>query len=209
MNNEGLTASARQILYCFFASAWYRPLTTDVVTLTHNKLLDIEAPDARVALLAEIDVLLQQQPQQGDVFFQLFEGLAEPLIPLYSSWYISGSFFELPLLRVRKTLIELGYTRSENNPLSEDHISSLFETMALLIEDETVDVQANFYNQHIGSWLDMFIKHYQVQLNKVANNQVYATVLRYLQQFKNNEDDLLQTLAQPPVQQQLATNMEN
>lgn len=209
MNNVSSSEVTRQLLYCFLASAYYQPLTNELVTLTHEKLVDNQADAEMLSVLADISTALAQTPAQEDVYFQLFEGLAEPLIPLCSSWYITGSFFELPLLQVRKTLNELGYIRSDNNALSEDHISSLCETMAMLIEDEPLETQAKFYNDHISGWLADFIKRCQTQLSKQKNSEAYAAVLQLLVQFSRSETDLLTPLYQMPKQSAQALGSEN
>lgn len=209
MNNVSSSEVTRQLLYCFLAGAWYQPLTFDLVTLTHNKLTGNEASTEVLTLVADIQSELAKTSNQEDSFFNLFEGLAEPLIPLCSSWYISGGFFELPLLKVRKSLNELGYIRTDNNALTEDHISSLFETMAMLIEDQPLEVQSQFYHQHINNWLAGFIEYYQKQLPKENNTEAYAAVLQLLIQFEKSENNLLMPLAALTRQKQAAVHMEN
>ncbi|HEY8357036.1 MAG TPA: molecular chaperone TorD family protein [Ramlibacter sp.] len=88
----------------------------------------------------------------------LFGGVGKPEVYLFGSHYLSGFLNEKPLARLRTTLEELGLTRDETMPDTEDHIAYLCEVMRYLIAGDDVAVanltrQQAFFAEHVQPWV--------------------------------------------------------
>jgi TorA maturation chaperone TorD len=96
-----------------------------------------------------------------DEFHELFIGVGRGELMPYGSYYLTGFVYEKPLARLRGDMARLGIARSEDVKEPEDHIASLCEMMAGLIEGDfgnPVDLveQRNFFDSHIGPWAGQF-----------------------------------------------------
>lgn len=90
-----------------------------------------------------------------DEFDALFTSTGTPLINPHASLYLSGFMMDRPLAALRNALRDLGFARQTNAVELEDHLGSLFETMALLIsQGRSLTIQSEFFNAHIGSWME-------------------------------------------------------
>ena len=88
-------------------------------------------------------------------FDALFVSTGTPLINPHASLYLSGFMMDRPLAALRDALRELGLARQGSAVELEDHLGSLFETMALLIQQgRDVRTQMAFFNEHIAGWAD-------------------------------------------------------
>ncbi|MFQ3622933.1 MAG: molecular chaperone TorD family protein [Acetobacteraceae bacterium] len=67
-------------------------------------------------------------------FHDLFIGLGRGELLPYASYYLTGFLHERPLARLRGDLAALGIARAEGVAEPEDHIASLCEVMAGLID---------------------------------------------------------------------------
>jgi TorA maturation chaperone TorD len=86
-------------------------------------------------------------------FDALFVSTGTPLINPHASLYLSGFLMDRPLAALRNTLRELGVVRQVDVSELEDHLGSLFETMALLIQHgRPLRLQKAFFNEHIAGW---------------------------------------------------------
>ncbi len=96
-------------------------------------------------------------------YHDLFIGVARGELLPYASYYLTGFLNEKPLAKLRNDMDALGVTRDENASEPEDHIASVFDIMAGLIDgrfDEAVslDEQQKFYDTHIKSWAPYFFR---------------------------------------------------
>jgi len=90
-------------------------------------------------------------------YHALFIGLGRGELVPYGSWYQTGFLMEKPLGLLRTDLSRLGFERSEEVHEPEDHVAALCEVMAMLIQEAVpVDTQRQFFNSHVGNWVDTF-----------------------------------------------------
>ncbi len=133
------------------------------------------------ALLAQLRVAVTQAPAAGafleepwrrlvatarelddatiaDEYHVLFGGVGKPEVYLFGSHYLSGFLNEKPLAVLRTDLAELGLTRDEHMPETEDHIAYLCEVMRFLIAGDDMAVcnltrQQAFFAKHLQPWV--------------------------------------------------------
>ena len=91
-----------------------------------------------------------------DEFAALFIGIGRGELVPHASYYLTGFLNEKPLAKLRTDLRTLGIARTAGNKIPEDHIASLCEVMAGLI-DGTLGKpgelsQEDFFARHFGSW---------------------------------------------------------
>lgn len=96
-----------------------------------------------------------------DEFHDLFIGVGRGELMPYGSYYLTGFVYEKPLARLRGDMARLGIARAEGVKEPEDHIASLCEMMAGLIEGDfaaPVDLatQRDFFDAHLGPWAGQF-----------------------------------------------------
>ncbi|WP_194711119.1 TorD/DmsD family molecular chaperone [Noviherbaspirillum soli] len=88
-------------------------------------------------------------------FDALFVSTGTPLINPHASLYLSGFMMDRPLAALRDTLRGLGVVRRAGASQLEDHLGSLFETMALLIaQGRPLTIQREVFDAYIGSWIE-------------------------------------------------------
>ena len=97
----------------------------------------------------------------AEEYHELFIGVGRGELLPYGSYYLVGFLFEKPLARLRQDMARLGIARVDGVPEPEDHIASLCEMMAGLIEggfgapaDQAT--QREFFDANIGSWAGQF-----------------------------------------------------
>lgn len=96
-----------------------------------------------------------------DEYHDLFIGVGRGELMPYGSYYLTGFVYEKPLARLRGDMARLGIERAEGVKEPEDHIASLCEMMAGLIEGDFGDpvdlaTQRNFFDAHLGPWAAQF-----------------------------------------------------
>lgn len=95
----------------------------------------------------------------GREHFNIFIGVGRGEVLPYASFYRTGFLNERPLAEVRADLARLGIARRDGVFEPEDHIGTLFEVMAGLLQgelgeagiDPVVESDA-FFNAHIAPW---------------------------------------------------------
>jgi TorA maturation chaperone TorD len=117
-------------------------------------------------------------------YSSLFGGVGKPEVYLFGSHYLSGFLNEKPLVRLRDDLAELGLSRSETMPETEDHVAYIFEVMRFLIAGDDVAVsnltrQQAFFTQHVQSWLPALCQALQGHPRAVF----YARVAAFTETF--------------------------
>ncbi len=98
--------------------------------------------------------------------FNLFTGVGQGELLPFGSYYLTGFLNEKPLAVLRMDMDELGIGRAEDVKEPEDHIASLCEMMAGLIngnygEPVGLDRQRAFFDKHIGCWAPRFFEDLQ------------------------------------------------
>ena len=102
------------------------------------------------------------QDRAGREFFNLFVGVGRGEVLPYASFYRAGFLQARPLSDVRADLARLGIARSEAVHEPEDHLGTLFEVMAGLIQriyaaDTSTtgdDAARDFFRRHIEPWAE-------------------------------------------------------
>ena len=113
----------------------------------------------------------------AEEYHELFIGVGRGELLPYGSYYLVGFLYEKPLARLRQDMARLGIAHADGVPEPEDHIASLCEMMAGLIEggfgvpaDQAT--QREFFDAHIGSWAGQFFA--DLESTKAAD--LYAPV---------------------------------
>lgn len=96
-----------------------------------------------------------------DEFQNLFIGVTRGELLPYGSYYQAGFLNEKPLANLRADMSKLGVERVSNLKEPEDHIASVLEIMAGLIEGSygdplSLDEQKQFFHSHVNSWASHF-----------------------------------------------------
>ena len=96
-------------------------------------------------------------------FQDLFIGVGRGLFVPYGSYYLTGFLHEKPLAKLRQDMERLGLARSAGVCEPEDHISSVLEAMAGLIDGAygpplPLEEQRRFFDAHVGSWAPYFFR---------------------------------------------------
>ena len=117
--------------------------------------------------------------QLDDEFHDLFIGLGRGELVPYGSWYLTGFLMEKPLSRLRDDLALLGFERAGDFTEPEDHVAALCEVMVMLIseakESKDESAQREFFEAHIGSWLERFFS----DLSEAKSAVFYRAVGRF------------------------------
>lgn len=153
--------TARAEIYGLLAALYYAPpapalLAQLRVAVTQAPVAGafLEEPWRRlVAIARELD-----DATIADEFHTLFGGVGKPEVYLFGSHYLSGFLNEKPLAVLRTDLAELGLTRDEHMPETEDHIAYLCEVMRFLIAGDDMAVcnltrQQAFFAKHLQPWV--------------------------------------------------------
>lgn len=96
-------------------------------------------------------------------YFDLFIGVGQGELTPFLSYYLTGFLNEKPLARLRDDMARLGIARATDVTEPEDHISSLCEMMAGLINGDfgapaDLAAQRAFFDQYIGCWTPRFFE---------------------------------------------------
>jgi TorA maturation chaperone TorD len=99
----------------------------------------------------------------AEEYHDLFIGLVRGELVPYGSYYLTGFLHEKPLARLRQDMARLGVEREQGVADPEDHIASLLEMMAGLIDGalgppRSLAEQKAFYTAHIGPWAPVLFR---------------------------------------------------
>jgi TorA maturation chaperone TorD len=92
-------------------------------------------------------------------FHDLFIGFGRGELLPYASYYLTGFLHERPLARLRGDLAALGVERAAGVAEPEDHIATLCEVMAGLIDGslgEGAEPDRRFFERHLRPWAERF-----------------------------------------------------
>lgn len=114
----------------------------------------------------------------------LFGGVGKPEVYLFGSHYLSGFLNEKPLAALRGDLRELGLTRDEQMPETEDHIAYLCEVMRYLIAGDDVAIanltrQRAFFTTHLQPWVSSMCEAIEAR----PKARFYAAVAAFTRAF--------------------------
>jgi TorA maturation chaperone TorD len=92
-------------------------------------------------------------------YFDLFIGLGRGELMPYGSYYLTGFLHERPLARLRQDLAELGIAKAEGNAEPEDHMATLCEVLAGLIDGRFPAAEGadqRIFERHLSPWARRF-----------------------------------------------------
>jgi len=104
-----------------------------------------------------------QRSDIKDEYHALFLGLGRGELVPFASYYLTGFLNEKPLADLRSEMARLGIARADEVKEPEDHIASLCEIMAGMIEggfDRPADLeeQRAFFNRFLAPWAGRFFE---------------------------------------------------
>jgi TorA maturation chaperone TorD len=153
MTQPDETEQARGQLYKLLAVTLARP--PDAETLTALATLNGEG-EIGAALRAVAAIACNDPPATiRREYDALFLGMVSGEVIPYASFYLTGFLYERPLARLRADMAELGFSLVDNRSDPEDHIASILEVMASLI-DADLATQQTFFRRHIEPWAGKF-----------------------------------------------------
>lgn len=126
----------------------------------------------------------------ADEFQDLFIGLGRGEVIPFASYYLTGFLQEKPLAKLRQDMHRLGIERDPDTVEPEDHIASILEMMAGLIdgsfgEPMPVSDQKALYERHVASWAPYFFR----DLEAAQSAAFYAAVAVVGSTFMQIEDE--------------------
>ncbi|MEP2639725.1 molecular chaperone TorD family protein [Roseobacter sp.] len=129
-------------------------------------------------------------------FTGLFIGLGRGELLPYASYYLTGFLNEKPLAKLRKDMVGLQITRSENTFEPEDSMAALMEMMGGMIVARfgpapDVEQQRGFFNNHIAPWA----AHFYTDLQGAKTSVFYAGVGAVGHAFMEIEKDAFRMAA--------------
>ncbi len=101
----------------------------------------------------------------------LFIGVGRGELLPYASFYLTGFLHERPLARLRAEMGRLGVVRAEGRSDPEDHIATICEVMAGLIESGSAE-QAGFFERHLAPWAGQFF----AELGRAGSARLYRPI---------------------------------
>jgi TorA maturation chaperone TorD len=113
----------------------------------------------------------------AEEYHTLFIGLVRGELVPYGSYYLTGFLHEKPLAKLRQDMSRLGLERDPGVSEPEDHIASVCEIMAGLIDGEfgqpfPLEEQKRFFEAHFASWAAIFFRDLEIAKSAV----LYATL---------------------------------
>lgn len=133
----------------------------DAATLETVAKLGEPGSELGEALRALAAAARESDPEQvADEYHELFVGVGRGELVPYASYYRTGFLNERPLAELRADLARLGVARAAGNPEPEDHVASLCEIMAGLIEGRfgtgRPGEDQRFFDRHLAPWVGRF-----------------------------------------------------
>lgn len=132
-------------------------------------------------------IAARSQPNDvADEYQTLFIGLGRGELVPYGSYYLTGFLHEKPLAKLRQEMARLGIERDPAVREPEDHIASLCEMMAGLIDGSfgsplPLSEQKRFFDTHIGCWASYFFRDLQQAKSSVLYSALGAVGSAFLE----------------------------
>lgn len=100
---------------------------------------------------------------EAEAYQDLFIGIGAGILVPFGSYYQTGFLHEKPLASLREDMSSFGVEQDPSVKEPEDHIASVLEMMAGLIDgrfgtEVSLERQKTFYDDHVGSWAPHFFK---------------------------------------------------
>ena len=152
--------------YVVLASLLGQPPSEDLRAILQSLQWDEAIPEQLDHALTALRQACHDCPLAAmkEEFDRLFVGLGcGEMIP-YASWYREKMIQSMPLVSLRSDLVRLGIVRQSDNHETEDHAAALCEVMAIISQKSNgcrYGSQADFFQQHIASWMGSFFKDLQ------------------------------------------------
>ncbi|MGF1648997.1 MAG: molecular chaperone [Hyphomicrobiaceae bacterium] len=114
------------------------------------------------AVAASAREVISTPRELKDEFNTLFIGLVRGELLPYASYYLTGFLHEKPLARLRGDMAGMGIAAQSGVPEPEDHIATICEIMAGLVdgavlgEPASPEAQARFFSTHLEPWAPVF-----------------------------------------------------
>jgi TorA maturation chaperone TorD len=185
-------ASIRTDSYVMLATLLGKPPSEDLLNILQNLQWDEAIREKVGEALRELRQASHEYPLTAmkNEFDRLFVGLGSGELVPYASWYRERRIQSFPLASVRSDLVRLGMTRKTESHEPEDHAGALCECMALISQETSGmsrTMQAEFFEQHIASWMKAFFK----DLQSAKNAAFYRIVGLFGHSFLENEAEYL------------------
>lgn len=121
-----------------------------------------------------------------DEYAELFVGVGRGELLPFESYYLTGFLHEKPLARLKADMAAHGIVRREGVSEPEDHVASVLETMAGLIDGrfgaaQPVAQQKEFYDAHIASWMPVFFRDLEGASSSVLYASLAEVALKFLE----------------------------
>lgn len=166
----------RAQLYQLIAAPFSAPPTSEILAA----FAAIDGDNSRLgqALKSCAAAAAHASPEaEDDAFHELFIGIGSGVLIPFGSYYLTGFLHEKPLAKLRDDMAALGVEHNPDIKEPEDHIASVLEMMAGLIEGRygpaaSLAEQKKFYDAHVNSWAPHFFK----DLSETKQSAFYAAV---------------------------------
>lgn len=147
--------------------------TLEVVSRLKGDDTDLGRGLSTCALLAGKTSVADAEREYNALFIGLGRG---ELVP-FGSYYLAGFLNEKPLAKLRQHMIQLQMARADEVSEPEDHIASLCEMMAGMIDglyggEDNLHGQQAFFEAHLASWAPQFFQ----DLEGAESSKLYAPI---------------------------------
>ena len=163
--------TARALVYRLLGHALARPPDAGLLA----RLARLDGNDSAIGMaLRELAAQagIASVPDTRTEYDTLFIGVARGELMPYASYYLTGFLHERPLARLRADLDRLGLARLSGRSDPEDHIATVCDVMASLIERPASPAQAEFFGRHLEPWAARFF----TDLEAAASARLYRPV---------------------------------
>jgi TorA maturation chaperone TorD len=152
------TEAGRARVYALLATLLVRPPDAALLARLEGLAADGTTLGEALAALGEAASAAEAEGVERE-FHDLFIGIARGELLPYASYYLTGFLHERPLARLRGDLAALGIERAQGVAEPEDHIATLCEVMAGLIEGGLgagAEQDRRFFERHLRPWVERF-----------------------------------------------------
>jgi len=137
---------------------------------------DMSALGQAISGFAEICARLDPETV-ADEYHELFIGVGRGELVPFGSYYLTGFLNEKPLAKLRQDMTRMGIERVGDTRDPEDHIASVCEIMAGLIDGrfgppDDGAAQKQFFERHLNAWAPYFFR----DLEAANSSVLYATL---------------------------------
>ena len=167
--------SARSCVYRLLARFLASPPDAGALAVAASLTGDSSEYGRAVAALARV-ARATTQTEAREEYDRLFIGLTRGELVPYASFYLTGFLYERPLAALRADLARLGIASSPGCSDPEDHIASVCEAMAGLIDGTygscALAPQQQFFDRHVAPWAPRFF----ADLERARSSRLYGPV---------------------------------